>query len=568
MRNSYSFGWFWLLAFIAISGRSEITFNKDLAPIIFERCARCHQQGQAVPFPLETYDEVKAHAKKIVEATGARRMPPWLPAGEFGEFIGDRRLPGTQIQLFRQWLDAGMPEGPVSALTAAPKKREEWQLGKPDVIVQMPEKFTLSAEGKDVYRNFVIPVPIDRPRYVRAVEFNPYNARIVHHAFIKVDSSGQVHRLEGKDGKPGFPGMNALESVKMPSGYFLSYQPGKMPAAEPPGFGWTLEPGQELVLQTHLRPTGRREELQARIGLYFTDIPPTNTTMTFSLSSLTIDLPAGTSNNLVEDSFTMPVESDLLAVLPHTHYLGKRLEALAQFPNGRTQELLLIPDWDFNWQGEYRYARPIHLPAGTRLRMQYVFDNSADNPANPNKPAKEVFCGSQSTDEMAEFWVQVLVNGPEDAQRLAEAYNQKNLRMFAGYSEFRLQRNPKDAHAHTELGFTQWSQGRLAEAMASLQAATNEDATYDQPHYYMGVIFRTKHDLRSARAELEKAIELNPDNARAHGNLAFVFIELDKLERAERSMRTAANLDPTDALIKEGLEQIVQLRARLKSTAN
>jgi cytochrome c-type biogenesis protein CcmH/NrfG len=555
-----------VLSWLSGSARSApVTFNKDIAPLVFEHCAACHRPGQSAPFPLLSYSDVQPRAKKIMELVSRRAMPPWLPEGDFGQFVGDRRLSTNKIEKFQEWVRAGMPEGAAVDLPAPPEWDELWQLGKPDLVVRMPKQYILSATGQDIYRNFVIPTALDRPHYIRAVEFRPDNRRIVHHAFVKVDASGQVQRLDGKDGQPGFDGMNVPESVRMPQGYFLSYQPGKMPASEPPGFGWTLEPGQNLVVQTHLRPTGKPEQLQAQVGLYFTDIQPTNVTRVFALGSLNIDLAPGTNAELIEDRFTMPVDGDLLAVLPHTHYLGKRLQGFATFPDGRTQQLISIPRWDFNWQGDYRYARPVHVPAGTILEMKYVFDNSASNPFNPNQPPKEVFCGPQSTDEMAELWFQVLVQGTNDAARIAEAYNGKNARMFTSYAEFRLQRNPKDARARTELGFLQWTSGQAKQAMESFQTAIQDDPRFDQPHYYMGVIYRLRKDLRSATVEFEKAIELNPNNARAFGNLAFVFVDLGKLERAERCIRRAIELDPTDQLSKETLDQIRELQKRSKS---
>jgi Tfp pilus assembly protein PilF len=201
------------------------------------------------------------------------------------------------------------------------------------------------------------------------------------------------------------------------------------------------------------------------------------------------------------------------------------------------------------------------LPAGTTLEMKYVFDNSADNRFNPNQPPKEVLCGPQSSDEMAELWFQVRLNGTNDAARLAEAYNEKNVAMFASYGEFRLERDPHDAHARTELGFTQWTSGNTALAMESFLTAAADDPSYDQPHYYLGVIYRTQKKLLQARSEFETAIRLNPNNARAHGNLAFVFLDLGKVERAERSLREAVRLDPTDKLSREALDQLIKARA-------
>jgi len=553
----------WIEATIA-SAATPVTFNKDIAPIVFENCASCHRPGESGPFPLLSYNDVKKRARQIAEVTEKRYMPPWLPDGPHGQFVGDRRLSREQVDLFRFWCEAGTPEGMPGDLPATPHWPEGWHLGQPDLVVEMPKAFRLPAEGRDVYRNFVVPIPLNQPRYVRAVEFRPDNRRIVHHAFVKVDASGQAHRLEGVDGQTGFGGMNLPDSVKMPNGYFVSYQPGKIPSSEPPGYGWTLQPGQDLVLQTHLKPTGRPETLQAQVGLFFTHIPPTNVTLVLSLSSLNIDIPAGTNAWVLEDNFALPVEADVLSVLPHTHYLGKRLDGSALLPDGSSESLMSIPDWDFNWQGDYRYSHPVHLPAGTSLRMHFVYDNSAENPRNPNQPPREVLYGPQSSDEMGELWFQVRLNSTNDAAQLSAAYNNKNRRMFTGYAEFQLQRNPHDARARTELGFLQWTDGQVETAINTLRTAIQNDPAYDQPHYYLGVIYRTQNRLVAARAEFEASAKLNPANSKAFGNLAFVFLGLGNLDRAERSIREAVRLDPTDGLARETLDNILQMRNKGK----
>ena len=546
------------------SAADSVTFTRDIAPVVFEHCASCHRPGESGPFSLLTYADVKKRARQIAEVTEKRLMPPWLPDGPIGQFLQDRRLSPTQVELFRQWYRAGAPEGNPADLPPMPHWAGGWQLGKPDLVVQMPKPYTLQAEGRDVYRNFVVPVPIGERRYVRAVEFRPDNRRIVHHAFVKVDASGQAHYLESKDGQPGFGGMNLPDGIKMPSGYFLSYQPGKMPSSEPSGYGWTLEPGQQLVFQTHLKPTGKPETLQAQAGLFFTDIKPTNLTLVLSLSSLNIDIPAGTNAWVLEDNFSLPVEADLLSVLPHAHYLGKQLGGFAVMPDGRSESVVLIPDWDFNWQGDYRYSRPVHLPAGTSLRMRFVYDNSADNPRNPHHPPQEVVYGPQSSDEMGELWFQMRLNSTNDIAQLSNAYNEKNKQMFVSYNEFRLQQNPHDARARTELGFLQWTDGQVEKAINSLRTAVQDDPTYDQPHYYLGVIYRTQNRLIAARAEFETSAKLNPGNSKAFGNLAFVFLGLGNLDRAERSIREAVRLDPTDGLAKETLDNIIQMRNKAK----
>lgn len=541
--------------------QASVTFNKDIAPLVFRHCAACHRPGQAGPFPLLTYTDVKKRARQIAEVTAKRYMPPWLPAGRRDEFLADRRLSDEEIRMIRQWVEGGMPEGAASDLPPSPQWVEGWQLGKPDLILQMPKKYTLTAEGRDVYRNFVIPVQLNQARHIRAVELRPDNLRIVHHAFVKVDSTGLVGRLDGKDGAPGFGGMNLPDGVNMPSGYFLSWQPGKAAASDRPGFGWTLLPGQDLVLQTHLRPTGKPEDLRAQIGLYFTDIPPTNITMVFVLCSFNLDIPPGTNSYVVEDGFVVPVAMDLLAVLPHTHYLGKQLDGYAELPHGPRKSLISIPDWDFNWQGDYRYTHPVHLPGGTRLGMRYVFDNSAANSRNPSNPPKEVLYGPQSTDEMAELWFQVQLQNTNELSVLAEACNEHQTRNFESYARFRLQKNPHDAHARTELGFMWWKHGEIVEAIEAFRRAAADDPAYDEPHYYLGVICRTEKRLGEAQTEFAAAIRLNPTNAKAFGNLGLVYVALGNLDAAEASLTEALKLNPADDLARSALQEIRQARS-------
>jgi Flp pilus assembly protein TadD len=264
----------------------------------------------------------------------------------------------------------------------------------------------------------------------------------------------------------------------------------------------------------------------------------------------------------------LPVDSEILAVLPHAHYLGKRLEGTAFLPDGRRRALLRIPDWDFNWQGDYRYAKPMHLPAGTRLEMHFTYDNSAANPRNPNQPPKRVQYGPQSRDEMAELWFQVRLRNSEDAARLSQAYNDKQIQEFASYSQFRLAQNPRDANARTELGFTEWTHGQTTQAMESFHTAIADDPTYDLPHYYLGVIYRTQNRLPEARTEFEAAIKLNPRSWKAFGNLARVFLDQGKLEDAEANIREALRLNPGDELARETLVQIQKADAAAAALRN
>jgi len=550
-----------ICALMARANAESITFTKDVAPIVFKQCSICHRPGQSGPFALMSYADVKKRAKEIAAVTLKRVMPPWLPESEPGEFLEDRRLTDRQIQVFQQWLTQGTPEGSLLDLPPMPQWREGWQLGQPDLILEMPKKYVLSAEGRDIYRNFTIPTALTTPRYVRAVEFKPDNRRIVHHAAMAVDYEHNARKLEGSDGQPGFDyNMISPDGVRRPEGYFLNWTPGNLPSFDSPGFGWTLEPGQELVLQTHLKPTGKPEELQVQIGLYFADTPPTKRVFVFTLNSFNIDIPAGANAYVIEDRFVLPVDLDLLAVLPHAHYLGKQLEAFAHLPDGTRKRLLRIPAWDFDWQDDYRYANPVHLPSGTTLQMRYVYDNSAANPKNPNQPPKPVRYGSQTKDEMGDIRFQVLVPNEQALRRLAQAAHEHQIQTFVSYDEFLLNANPHDAQARTRLGLIQSGRGQWAAAADSFRKAISDDPTYDAPHYYMGLMYRSRKQFSEARAEFETAIRLNPKNSKAHANLGITLGELGELGKAEASLREALRLNPADSAASGCLDELRRRR--------
>jgi hypothetical protein len=270
------------------------------------------------------------------------------------------RSPATVLGILKQWADEGAPEGNSPDRPTQPRFSSDWQLGPPDLVVAMPRNYQLRAEGPDVYRNFVVPLPLTQNHYVRAVEFRPGNSKIVHHVFINLDRTLQSRVLEGEDGQPGFGGLEVPPEI--PDGLLLGWQPGRMPLPFPEGMAFRIEPGNDLLFQMHLSPSGKVEELQSSIGLYFTEQPPTKTCFRLELTTYSIDIPAGATNYLVEDNVTLPVDTQLIAILPHAHYLAEQMEGWADRPDGTRQSLIWIKHWDFNWQTDYRYAQPVRLP--------------------------------------------------------------------------------------------------------------------------------------------------------------------------------------------------------------
>ena len=535
-----------------------VTYSRDIAPIIYKNCASCHRPGQSAPFDLLTFEDVRKRARQIVEVTSSRYMPPWLPDPRYARFLFERRLTPTELGLMRQWAEDGAPPGELSDLPPLPDFVVGWHLGQPDLIARMPEPYLLPAEGRDVYRNFVIPAPVDQPRYVSAVELKPGDSRALHHAFVLIDDTGQSRRLDEQDQEVGIPGMSTPPTALIPEGQFLCWQPGKIPLPVPPGLAWRLEPGTDLILQIHMQPTGKPETIQPAIGLFFTDQTPTNAPFKIGLRSFEIDIPAGVSNHVVEHSYELPVDVEILSVLPHAHYLGRDLQGFAVLPDGARRWLLRIPDWDFNWQGDYQYSEPMRLPAGSRLVMRFVYDNSPANVRNPHDPPQRVRYGVDTTDEMGELWFQVLTRNRQDRDLLERHYRPLEIQEIMTFNQYRLRQDPRDAQAHCQLAKARLALGQPEQAYPHLLAAIQARPDYDEAHYYLGILHRSQNQPDQARAAFEKTVQCNPAHYKAHGNLGLMALQTGELNRAESHFQAALQANPQDALAMDGLGLVYQ----------
>jgi Flp pilus assembly protein TadD len=576
-----------------LESQQEVTFNRNIAPIIFRVCTPCHRPGEAGPFRLLTYEDAKSHARQIVAATARRYMPPWLPEpGEFA-FADELRLTQEQIALFRAWYEAGTPEGNAKDLPASPKFMEGWQLGKPDVILQATKPFALPAGGTDVYWNFVFRAPLNETRWIRAVEIRPGNKRQVHHANLLVDRSGSARRDEPMPGD-GFGGMELrIESETFdPDGHFLFWKPGTLVKPEPSTMALRLDAGDDLVLNTHMQPSGKPEYIQPSVGLYLTEQAATEFPVLLQLEcDQQLDIPANAKNFVVSDEFTLPVDVNLLAIYPHAHYLGKDLLALVRLPSGEEKTLIHIPRWDLNWQAVYHYARPVKLPSGSTIVMRYVYDNSRDNLSNPNDPPQRVTAGNRASDEMAHLWLQVLTVGEggstsgtlaDDARMTLEEalarhhiannngdfeahYNLAAMLQMRGdthnaESEFTAAQRlrPGDPTVENALGATLLAMGKLPEAIEHLSVAAKARPDYFDAHYNLGLALARHEDFATAVEEFREATRLNARDASAEANLGSALAANGDLAEAKTHLVRALQLDPQNAVARENLDQILQ----------
>ncbi len=394
------------------------TYSKDVASILLKNCAGCHRPGEVGPFPLLSYQDAAKRADDLAEVTHARQMPPWKAEAGFGDFLDERRLTEAQIQTIADWAKAGAPEGDPKDLPPTPKFAEGWQLGTPDLVLQAPAAFDVPASGRDVYRCFVIPIPIGETRTVAAVEFRPGNRKVVHHALLFLDSTGAARIKDEAEAGPGYASFGGPGIL--PTGGLGGWAPGATPRRLPEGMGKLLRKGSDLVLQVHYHPDGKPETDRSAVGLYFTKDLARQVVVGLAVRTPGLDIPAGEAHHrVVAESAPLPVDARAIGLSPHMHYLGKEFKVVARTPDGQTLPMIWIKDWDFNWQGQYFYKSPIDLPKGTVVKLEASFDNSAENPRNPSTPPRRVRWGEQTTDEMCLLGVQLVTDDPADLRKIA-----------------------------------------------------------------------------------------------------------------------------------------------------
>jgi hypothetical protein len=574
--------------------QDAVTYARDIAAILFRSCAPCHHPGEAAPFSLLSYNDARTHAQQIARVTQMRLMPPWLPEPGDVAFADDLRLTDEQIARLRLWADQGAVLGNPADLPPQPHFTDGWLLGEPDVVVRAQRPFMLPASGGDTYWNFVFRTPVDRMRWLKAIEIRPGDKRLVHHANVLVDRA-QTARHQEKQPGAGFGGMELIieSEVFDPDSHFLFWKPGSAPYVEPEGMALRLDKSTDLVLNTHLQPSGKPEAIQPSLGLYFTDKAATLHPILLQMENdRALDIPAGAKDFLVTDDFTLPVDVGVLAVYPHAHYLGKDLQAVATLPDGSRKTLIHISRWDLNWQAVFRYAEPLNLPKGTAISMRFTYDNSADNVRNPNHPPQRVLGGNRAVDEMAHLWLQVLpkdLPGGGDARGLiGEAMARHNLQKnpedfeahynLAALLQIRgdvseavthfsqaVRIHPQDATANNALGAALLASNRIGEAIPYLAAALKGRPDYFDAHYNLGNALASQGDFAQALVHFRAAVRVNPEDANAEANLGSALAEMGNRGEARLHYERALRLNPNNDLARENLRLLGNAAATPKN---
>jgi peroxiredoxin len=391
--------------------RTDVTYNKQVARILQQRCQSCHRPGQAAPFSLLTFEDAVRHARMIKEVTTERRMPPWHADGRFGHFLNDRRLSRDQVETLAAWVDAGTPRGDARDLPKPIEWSEGWTLGKPDLVISMPQEFEVPAEGVLPYQHYTVPTNFKEDRWVRLAEARPGSAGVVHHIVVYLLKEGQ-DRPFSEDGT-----LSVL----------VGWAPGDLGMSCPPDTALRLPKGCRLLFELHYSPNGKAVKDRSKVGITFAKQPPRYELFMNSFANEGIELPPHDPHYKAEATLRMRADARLLSFVPHMHWRGRDYRYEAIYPDGRREVLLSVPRWDFNWQNVYQFKDALKLPKGTRIYSVAHWDNSKNNPDNPD-PTKMVRFGPQTWDEMMVGWMAYVWERPETAAELAkEPVNEADL---------------------------------------------------------------------------------------------------------------------------------------------
>lgn len=381
------------MTFSAIAGQPS--FYKDVLPVLQKHCQECHRPGQAAPMSFMTYEQTRPWAKAIKTAVLTGKMPPWFADSHFGTFLNDPSLTAAEVAAIRSWVDSGAREGKRADAPKPLQFGEGWSIPTPDVVFELPRPVHVPATGTVDYMYFFVPTGFTEDRWVEAIEVRPTDPAVVHHAIVYAEN------------EPGW-------SV---SQYLGGYAPGAVPQIWKPGQARLMKAGSKLLFQMHYTTNGKAAVDRTRIGLVFAKRPPEQRIIAMTSTNHWFQIPPGNADYEVDSTRTVSEDCYLVGLRAHMHLRGKSFEFRAVYPGGRSEILMRIPKYDFHWQPYYYLAKPMKLPRGTRIECTAHYDNSANNPFNPD-PSRTVTWGEQSWDEMMIGWFDVAVSVSRDVTDL------------------------------------------------------------------------------------------------------------------------------------------------------
>lgn len=400
----------------AAAPNKEVTYHRDIAPILQRACQECHRAGEAGPMAFTSYKETRPWAKSIKQAVNLKKMPPWFADPAHGKFQNDRRLSAEDIAALSAWADTGAKEGNPKEAPVPRQFASGWSIGKPDLVFEMPKAFDVPASGTVEYHYLIIPTGFTEDKWIELAEVRPGNRAVNHHIIAFIRPPGSKWFADQPAGVPFVPkkgggGEGAAAEL------LVGYAPGLPPQTLRAGQAKMVKAGSDLVLQLHYTANGKATTDQSKVGVVFAKTPPAERVMTLSALQNKFEIPPMADNHLVTSSFTLGADAKLVSLMPHMHLRGKAFEYRAVYPTGETEILLKVPKYDFNWQLYYYLAEQKTLPKGTRIECSAWFDNSPNNPANPD-PKSTVKWGDQSWEEMMIGWFDVAFDSKQNPAEL------------------------------------------------------------------------------------------------------------------------------------------------------
>jgi Flp pilus assembly protein TadD len=428
----------------------------------------------------------------------------------------------------------------------ADQKTQSWQLGEPDLIVKLPMAYSLPLEGADVFRSFVIPNVTVSDRYVHALDFRLDNHEVVHHAEFRLDESDTSWQRSQEEPESGFEGMNST-TAHYPEGHFVNWVPGKRTSKLPEGLAWRLPAKADLVVQLHMMPSGFKEVIDPEIALYFVDKPPVLSSQMVWLGSRWLPIAAGDPSFITRDSYELPSDVEVMNILPHCHYICKGIKAWATLPDGSSQRLVKIEEWDFYKQDEFRFKPPLNLPRGTILSVEFSYDNSADNRRNPNDPPQNIEFGPMSSNEMADLWVQVMPKSERESVDLRHGVAHHLGKKIIESLEQQVKLKP-NVNGHIELARYYRSMGQLSEAVTQLQRALELAPANTTVLENLAIALTDVGQRAEALIHWKRHVQLAPNDLQARVNLATALGFSNQVVEAESHLKRATELDPNFGL--------------------